>query len=221
MTVRDPSTLRALANKASLDGIVDCLKGLFSYSSSTGLITLGAAVSGTEWTVLASYTDSGATSRTITLSGITGYTNFQDLKLSIRRIVPGTDDKQMYMQFNGDTGANYNTVVTGRSSGGIGVESTAGATQIVFGSTAAGFAFGTGTGEVGEVEALIADFQDTTKYKNVFIQSAVYDATPGTSSQSGSGTWKNANAITSIKLSMEGGGTYSALITLCGRRGAT
>src|SRR3990167_10612889 len=44
MTVRDPDTLRSGAQRASIDGIVDALRGLYTFVKGNEYLTLGAAL---------------------------------------------------------------------------------------------------------------------------------------------------------------------------------
>lgn len=168
--------------------------------------------------VLDTITVSGETSQTITFSDYDGYTDFTDLKVSIRRLVPGTDDKQVYLQLNADTGTTYNLVGQINRAAGAGNKVLSGQTQLAFGDTAAGVAFGTNTGEGGEIDIELLDFQDTTLYHNVRYRVTAQNAVPEVYNEIGGGTWKSTAAVTSAKISMESGGTFSCTITISGRR---
>ena len=76
-------------------------------------------------------------------------------------------------------------------------------------------AFGNSTGEVAEISLGIQDFQDTTKYTNVRIGYECFNAAAQAASANGSGTWRNAAAVSNLTLLPESG-TYSGEITILG-----
>ncbi len=175
---------------------------------------VGDAAAG--WALLAGpFTDSGAISRTFTVSSYPGY---QDLLLTVRGLIPGTDDRMALLQLNGDTGANYEW---GSVQHGNGVaqyqRGQGGVTSLAAGDTGAGGAFGTGTGEIANISFEFPGFQLTSGYHQVPYDWAARVAFASQMRASGDGEWASAAAITSIKFLMEASATYSAVLALYGR----
>ena len=90
--------------------------------------------------------------------------------------------------------------------------------KIAIGDTAAGHAFGSNTGEVGEIDISIKDFQDSNYYTQIEFGYVAYTANPSQRRAEGGATWKNISRIDTITLLVEtvSSPTYSAEITVMG-----
>lgn len=120
--------------------------------------------------------------------------------LQIRSLQLSTTD--FFMQFNGDTGNNYNA---GHQVRGDGSSATAAAlgqnTGMYFGFTGSGSAY-------GATVADILDYRNTSKYTTV-RQLIGYDANGSGFVALRSNLWMNTAAITSIKIFPISSGTIS------------
>ena len=114
------------------------------------------------------------------------------------RTETGSNTRAAIMQFNGDTGANYdvsyiqvnNTTVTGTlTQGGASIP-----TGLVIPSDATANYF-------GSMQCLIVDYANTTRFKDVqFIATAVHNTAAQVFTRTGGGVWKNTAAITRVVL---------------------
>jgi hypothetical protein len=147
---------------------------------------------------------SGTASVTFDLTGITGYTNLQIRGIARNTYTGGTGSvDNLFIQLNGDTANNYSA----HSLDGYGT--TAGA-QYYLGETFGFFIMqsgGTGTQPFGAFVLDILDAFNTNKYKTIRGLAGI-DGNGYGRIVLGSGSWRNTNAITSIKL-FSSGGTYN------------
>ena len=143
---------------------------------------------------------SGGTSE-ITFSSIpAGYTHLQ-IRGIVRTARTTFSNDGIKLQFNSDTGTNYSRhQLTGDSSGGLDSGGAANSDYMftqVAGNGAIANAFG-----VCIIDIL--DYADTNKYKTVKFLSGI-DNNSTSNQQTGfaslsTGSWRNTNAITSLKL---------------------
>lgn len=168
--------------------------------------------------LLAKFTDIAQTSRIFTLSDYLGIENFVDLILRIRRLVPGTDDRQVYLQIDNNTAAVHSMDYTVRSSTGHAAQGATGQTQIFIGDTTANEAFGSAPGEVGQIDITFYDWQDTSRHQQIGIVTRARNAAFKVWSAEGGATYPYAAKINIIKFFMEASSTYSAILSLYGRR---
>lgn len=141
----------------------------------------------------------------ITFSSISG--SYRDLILRVRgRGDTSATTTTVAVQFNGDTGNNYNIIniyfaATGTTVSGA-VAAPSGSDQIGLIPAATATA-----SYMGTIEALIAGYSQTTFFKVIHSR---YDAFYGTFNISQifgifGGTWANTAAITSVKVSLTAG----------------
>ncbi len=131
--------------------------------------------------------------------------DYAHLLLDVSRIVPGTNDRQVWLRFNSDTGNNYAFAGAMANSSGGHINRWGNVSRIEFGSTVGTGAYGNGTGQVAAIGAEIKDFRDFTKYTVVKMESDAYSQLALAHSLKGTGIWKSNNAITSITLLFESG----------------
>ncbi len=210
--------LRAIANVedgAEVNNISDPNAATLTDGSNADALHVHAGVIVGGWELLSGpHTDSGASSRTFTVSSLTDY---RKLWLAVWRLVPGTDDREAWLQVNGDTGNNYGwTHHAWNSFPGAALQGVSVDAKLRMIATDAGSALGSSTGEVGALDILLPDFRDTSKYKNFHYVAAYIAANTRPSGTDGRGSWRNAGAITSIKFYMEASATYSAVLALYG-----
>lgn len=139
-----------------------------------------------------------ANTPTMTFTGIpAGYRNLKVL------ITARTDDgnPDLYLQFNGDTGVNYNSVVdyAGSSSGSV---TMFGVAQASCGSSALSTA---PSGEAAVSEITIFDYARTAWNKSATVLSGRFDSGSAGFSLRYAFTWLNTAAITSIVIGKQTG----------------
>jgi len=108
-----------------------------------------------------------------------------------------TGSRDIYVQFNSDTGTNYTShLIYGTGSAVSAVSSDAATYGTIFGATDP-------TG-VGSFIMDISDYASTTKYKTMFaLGGMVQTSTPTGYASINSAAWKNTAAITSITLTQQ------------------
>ena len=141
--------------------------------------------------------------------------DYESLLIHIRRLVPGTNDREFWIQLNGDTGSNYDWTSFIASGLGAGNNFQVNQAQVKIGNLGANQSFGNAVAEVAEIDIVIEDFQDYSKFGVLDIRSRSWNAVPSAMVTTGIGLWKSNNTTVSIKLYMESG-TYSAEITVIG-----
>jgi hypothetical protein len=223
--VAKAADLAALPSKADLGSYLPLAGGTM-----TGLLLLSgdptAALDAVprrklEWEPLDVQTLSSVASKTITLSDYAGYTDFADLLFRLDLLLTAADDKDLYMQLNGDAGSNYLVDTFIWSSAGSVNQSRAAATQFAIGNTSGGASLYTGKPAFVAIE--LKQFQDTAYLKRIKFEMA-HDSNAFTNQQfKGSGTWNKAGtpAVTSATFSMESGGNFSCILSVSGRRNHT
>lgn len=145
---------------------------------------------------------------TVTFNSIPATYTDLVLKMTLRT-TNSTNDCDVAVRFNGDTGANYAWNQMYATSGGIGGNSTTTATSLLAGNIVGG---GSYLGYV-PLEMNIFNYAQTTMYKGTLHQgcnahrTVVYLA----------GNWRNTNAISSITISIQSGDIASgSILTIYG-----
>ena len=101
MTVRDPDTLRSGAQRASIDGIVDALRGLYTKDSTTGKPLLAGSMGRLE--LVQSQSAAGVAVVDFTTGIVAGY----DYEMDIEGLVLGTDNTLVLLRVSTDGGATW------------------------------------------------------------------------------------------------------------------
>lgn len=158
----------------------------------TGLeFTTPAAGSGGAWTLISRQV-LGASAASVTFSAIP--TTYHHLKLiTVARGDTASTATALLIQFNGDTAANYRSDRENRFGATAGANTGLEIGQITAASLAANYA--------AMLETLIADYLNTTFYKNSLSYSHVaVAASPYSYAQNSSGYWLNTAAINQITI---------------------
>ena len=117
-----------------------------------------------------------------------GYT---DLVLVINSAVSGASNRDVYMQFNGDTGSNYSATIL------YGTGSAAGSTRFSNGSTLFTNYYGSASTTFGTIQTYnFQNYSSTTTHKTILSHTG---RTAG-GVDAAVGLWRSTSAITSIKL---------------------
>ena len=153
---------------------------------------------------IATVTVGAGGSSTITFSSIPSTYKHLQIRALVRSNYASSASQNAYIQFNGDTAANYSYhELTGQgSTAGAGGSANVTGPRIINYTTTAGLANTFGVGVVD-----ILDYADTNKYKT-------YRSLNG-NDQNGSGyvilfsgNWRSTSAISSIVIGDNGGGTF-------------
>jgi hypothetical protein len=226
-SLTDPGGIQSLDDaKIWMRQVYDMANALgFSGASEKPVVPSGLPAPGArgEWDLLDVQTLSGVASKTITFRDYANYTDFADIEIGIRRLVPVTDDVGVRFILNADGGGNYSYASTYRDSSGttvVGIFESGSAFIDISHYTSANAGAGNAVGETFQADILLSDFQDTTKYKTVQFDSWGRWAAGAAQGLSGFGEWRNANAVSSITISVEGGGNFSCILSVSGRRGS-
>lgn len=144
-----------------------------------------------------------ATSVTLDLTGITGYT---DLVLVCNMLATGSTSANV--QFNSDTGSNYSYTVLD----GDGATASSNRQTNTSGIQLAGWSSNLGSSTNPSPAIMhINNYSNSTTYKTAIVRSTAYGSS-GASVDAFVGTWRNTAAITSIKInasSFASGSTFS------------
>ena len=153
-----------------------------------------------------SYTISGTSTNSVTFSSFTGYT---DLVLVIMaKNTSGT--AYPYLQFNGDTGNNYQTYAmyaTPSLGGGSGYNpvNELYLSNFIGGVRSTNFDWGSITH--------IINYNSTTRRKTSLTHAGVFEGTNAYAEYS-TGSWQNTSAISSIKVGLAGSNIWFAGSTI-------
>ncbi len=122
---------------------------------------------------------------------------YRDLVLVIQtRSSRATSDDDVFIQFNGDTGANYNYLrMVGRTGGVSSAVNINGNNQMDLGEMPADTAT---AGQFGNTIIQILDYSATDKHKSVLARNNAAGSVGTVGAHSG--RWASTNAITSIKV---------------------
>ena len=140
---------------------------------------------------------SAASSVTLSLSGISGYTDLV-LVIDTRSNTTSSSDTKLYVQFNGDTGSNYSQTFLFGNGSTAGSSRQSNQNQIYAGDISA--TGGSSYAGLSNVILQIQNYSNTTTNKtmlsrvsspNLFVEAVV-------------GLWRSTAAITSITLDLEG-----------------
>jgi len=176
----------------------------FAWSGSAWVQVNSAGGGAGAMTQIADVNLTGGSQATISFSSIAGTYNHLLLKWSLRTTSVNNLDK-FTVQFNGDTGANYQSVgqIGGTTDTGLGVTDSANSSATIplgrtGGGTSTTSAFGIG-------ESFLNDYANTNKHKSFRSNDqSPYDATH-TYNGIWSGRWANTAAITSILITPAAG----------------
>lgn len=177
------------------------------------VMQVGASGAGGGVETLISEVVTSGSQTTVTFSSIPA--TYRDLELRIRGRTTSASNENILIQYNGDSGANYdqeygNFVVATTSAGnGIGVSGLTVAGGIAGGTTAANYADATIID--------IMDYRGTTFYKES-IHRGTIRVGGNTYTFTGSGWWKNTAAITSVLVGLSSGSFVdNSVVSLYGR----
>jgi hypothetical protein len=131
----------------------------------------------------------GSSAASVTFSSISG--SYRDLVLSI--VADGTSAASLRLQFNTDTGSNYNWLSAYGTGSSTGSQSGASQTDMRI-ATAAYF----DTANQLQVRATVLDYSATDKHKAVL--SRADSASDGQATEMIAGRWASTSAITEVKL---------------------
>ncbi len=163
-------------------------------------------------------------SSTITFSSIPS--TFKHLQIRhIARTTNASTNGNMYLQLNGDTGANYawhrmEGYATGTGSVGIASANAFATAGLMTGSQSIASAYGVGILD-------ILDYSDTNKYKTIKTITGYDNNGNGSAGNDqgyiniNSGLWMSTNAVNSITITINGGGNFAqySQFALYGTRG--
>lgn len=142
----------------------------------------------------------GASSITFSLSGVSGYKHLQIRGIGRSDLAGAGNNIGMYMQFNSDTGSNYNWHELYANGGG---------SVFAYGQADTGMNVNPHSPRAGDTASSfsgnvidILDYTDSNKYTTVRALAA-NDTNGGGWVHLTSGLWRNTAAVTSIVLSLE------------------
>ncbi len=163
----------------------------YAYHGSWSQVGGGAMTLITETTTTSSATN-------VTFSSISAA--YRDLVIRVRgrsQVASAVDS--VVLQFNGDTGANYDYIFWQAFGSTVSAASTFAATSLSVGQVAA--ASGTAN-RAGAVEVKIFDYRGTTFDKEFISQSGAASGTSGNglAAITNSGTWRSTAAINAVKV---------------------
>ena len=154
-------------------------------------------------TKIAQVVVSGSSTTSITFSSIPG--TYTTLKLIGYGVSSAVADDGVGVQFNGDTGANYDYSAYFNNGSSIGafVSSAGTSGGMIFG--------GTSGSRAAQVSLEIASYASTSFYKTYHGVGTIWSISNGSMKESTiNGDWKNTAAITSIKLFLSSSGHFVA-----------
>jgi hypothetical protein len=178
-----------------LDGLLD--GDTLIYDATYGLFVPGSPASSSGAVTKLDSITVGSATPTVTFSSISSA--YSHLRV-IYSVNGSTQFGVMYMQYNGDTGANYDTAQQfGGSSGGNTVSLNAATPEI---ASMPGSAYSANQRQTGEI--LIPFYSDATAYKTATTHNGRRDAS-ALYDESYIHNWHNTNAISSILLGLASG----------------
>ena len=147
---------------------------------------------------IATFTATGS-SNTITFSSIPSTYKHLQIRGLLKNTNGGAYDDPTYLQFNGDTGSNYNYHSVYGNGSGANAFNGSGTQIVAYGTPANNF-----TDIWGAAIIDILDYTDTNKNTTTRWMNA-FDANGSGSINFASGLWRNTAAVTSISLITSGG----------------
>ena len=206
MTVRDPDTLRSGVQRASIDGIVDALRGLYTKDSTTGKPLLAGSMGRLELVQSQS-----ATAATVDFT--TGIVAGYDYEMDIEGLVLGTDGTAAWLRVSTDGGSTYKAGVSDYrwAFWAVADDGTSGAgADIADSEITLTAAFGNASGEHFDATVRIRSPGSTALHKRVMWHGA-YATTVGLEvSVTGSGRYLATTAINGIRIMSSDGVAFSA-----------
>jgi hypothetical protein len=214
ITVNDPGDTITIASTGYTDEQVRDVIGAALVAGSNVTITVNdpgdtitiAATggSGGAWTQISSQTVTGSAVATVSFTSIPG--TYKDLILVSRpRGTAAVAAVNLQMQFNSDTGANYDWGTISAASATVTYGTSVGANSIRVGAISAGTSIN--ANRYGSVTVEIVQYTNISMEKDI-ISRSWDDASRTTGTfrrQDGGGTWRNTAAITRIDLAMDSG----------------
>lgn len=205
-------TFRALVNADFPNTLAPTFSGanLTNLPASGGnYVNLGSVLSATGCTIASGICTVSATPSSVTISSIPGI--YLKLILDFNGATSNAASSQIDMQFNGDTGSNYDSqfdviLGSGRSAGG----NTGMAEIQIFDISGTAVTHSASTGTIS-----IPGYAGTTFFKSANGSSQfALTSGPGTVQYTASGQWRNQAAITSITFFVDGGGNFATGTTI-------
>jgi hypothetical protein len=215
ITVNDPGDTITIASSATYtdEQVRDVIGAALVAGSNVTItvndpgdtITIAATGgSGGAWTQISSQTVTGSAVATVSFTSIPG--TYKDLILVSRpRGTAAVAAVNLQMQFNSDTGANYDWGTISAASATVTYGTSVGANSIRVGAISAGTSIN--ANRYGSVTVEIVQYTNISMEKDI-ISRSWDDASRTTGTfrrQDGGGTWRNTAAITRIDLAMDSG----------------